>query len=387
MKNGLLRTYPPLKNGIGTGALIVGGGITGALMAHRLVSAGVDCVVLDRRDIGHGSTSASTGLLQYEIDTPLHELEQTRGRDHARRAYQLGVEAIEELSDLAAGTCGFARRPSLLLARSPRAVPKLRREFDSRCAAGLAVEWVTRNELTRHYGIPREAAIRSAVAAECDPYRLTHQLLDFCVSRGGCRVFDRTGVLGYELSRTGIRAATARGVSVRARAVFFATGYETKPILPGGLVKLSSTYALVTEPVPDLDWWRGRSLLWETGKAYLYSRTTSDRRILVGGEDDDTLDPARRDARVPRKAKRLMERFRTVFPRARIEPAFEWAGTFGATRDGLAYIGKYEPFPRGYFALGFGGNGITFSTTAARILTNLFLGKKDPDAEIYRFAR
>ena len=49
---------------------VIGGGITGALIAYHLTEAGCDTVVLDRRDIGGGSTSASTSLLQYEVDTP-----------------------------------------------------------------------------------------------------------------------------------------------------------------------------------------------------------------------------------------------------------------------------------------------------------------------------
>ena len=74
VRDGLITVYPPLSQSIRCDALIVGGGISGALLAHELVKRGVDCVMIDRRDIGYGSTSASTALLQYEIDTPLHQL-------------------------------------------------------------------------------------------------------------------------------------------------------------------------------------------------------------------------------------------------------------------------------------------------------------------------
>ena len=40
-----------------------------------------------------------------------------------------------------------------------------------------------------------------------------------------------------------------------------------------------------------------------------------------------------------------------------------------------------------YFALGYGGNGITFSVVAAQIIRDLFLGKGNSDAEIFRFGR
>src|ERR1700722_4579056 len=72
VRDGLQQVYPPLTRDLKCDALVIGGGISGALLSHQLVRNGVDCVLIDRRDIGHGSTSASTALLQYEIDTPLY---------------------------------------------------------------------------------------------------------------------------------------------------------------------------------------------------------------------------------------------------------------------------------------------------------------------------
>ena len=40
-----------------------------------------------------------------------------------------------------------------------------------------------------------------------------------------------------------------------------------------------------------------------------------------------------------------------------------------------------------FFALGYGGNGITFSVTAADILADLCLGRFNADARIFRLDR
>jgi glycine/D-amino acid oxidase-like deaminating enzyme len=37
--------------------------------------------------------------------------------------------------------------------------------------------------------------------------------------------------------------------------------------------------------------------------------------------------------------------------------------------------------------MGYGGNGITFSIVAARILTDLIVGRPNADAELFRFQR
>ena len=43
--------------------------------------------------------------------------------------------------------------------------------------------------------------------------------------------------------------------------------------------------------------------------------------------------------------------------------------------------------PHTWFALGFGGNGTTFSYIAAEIIREGILGRRDPDADIFSFKR
>lgn len=81
---------------------VIGGGITGAMVAYHLAEAGVDTIVLDKRDIGSGSTSASTALLLYEIDVPLAELVPMIGEDRAVRAYRACCEAIDKIEAIVA---------------------------------------------------------------------------------------------------------------------------------------------------------------------------------------------------------------------------------------------------------------------------------------------
>ena len=70
-----------------------------------------------------------------------------------------------------------------------------------------------------------------------------------------------------------------------------------------------------------------------------------------------------------------------------MEVAFTWAGTFGETEDGLAYIGPHGKYPNCIFALGFGGNGITFSMTAAGMIRDALAGKPNDYAEVFAFDR
>lgn len=139
--HGLLRTYPSLDQDVSCDVAVIGGGITGALVGWHLVEAGMDVVVVDRRDVGRGSTAASTSLLQYEIDTPLTELATLVGADHAARAYLACRDAIGKMAHLAArlpDTAGFTRNKSLYLASRRRDVKAPREELDARAEASVS---------------------------------------------------------------------------------------------------------------------------------------------------------------------------------------------------------------------------------------------------------
>ena len=122
---------------------VIGGGITGALVAYHLTQEGVETVLLDTRDIGAGSTAASTALLQYEIDTELHKVIGLAGEAHAVRSYRLGERLSHELKD----DCGFERKTSLCLASRKSDVSKLRKEYGTRKVFGFHVEYLEAKDI------------------------------------------------------------------------------------------------------------------------------------------------------------------------------------------------------------------------------------------------
>ncbi len=170
----------PLPGDISCDVAVLGGGITGALVAYRLASEGVDTVLIDKRALGTGSTAASTGLLQYEVDTPLVDLIGMVGEDRAVHAYRRGLTAIDELEEIVndlGDRCGFERRESLYFASHFWHARRLRRECECRRRHGFAVELLDARALRTISSIAARAAIRSTGDAQIDPYRLAQQLL------------------------------------------------------------------------------------------------------------------------------------------------------------------------------------------------------------------
>jgi len=59
--------------------------VSGALIAHRLVNSARQVVMVDRREVGMGSTIASTAILSYEPDVHLIDLISQIGKRSAVR--------------------------------------------------------------------------------------------------------------------------------------------------------------------------------------------------------------------------------------------------------------------------------------------------------------
>ena len=262
----------------------------------------------------------------------------------------------------------------------------LETEWEQRRAIGLRVDWLDASDI-RARSFRREAALLTPDAAQVDAYALTHALLRGATC-DGLAVFDRTAVTTIRHYRRGVTLQTADGWRLSARWVIFATGYETEAFLETKVARLVSTYAIVSEPLASFEGWgEDACLIWEHARPYLYLRVTPDGRAIVGGEDEDFRNPTRRDRLIPHKTRRLVKRFQDLFPQLDFEVAFAWTGTFGETTDGLAYVGVRPRWPHAYFALGYGGNGITFSMLAAEIIRDALLGRPNPDGALFRFDR
>ena len=130
----------------------------------------------------------------------------------------------------------------------------------------------------------------------------------------------------------------------------------------------------------------GDVMVWDTTDPYHYARWTPDRRILFGGGDTPTPQ-SRRDA-LTRRARHLMQELVELYPVLDgISPAYAWEGVFATTPDGLPYVGPHRRYPRQLFALGYGGNGMTFGYLAARMLVRAVRGHSTDEDRLFGFAR
>lgn len=390
IRNGLIQAFPPLCSELACEMLVVGGGITGALIADELSAHGHHVALIEQRDIGWGSTSASTALLQYEIDTHLVDLAARYGEHDAALAYRACADALPQLAEVTTGLPGvdFKRMDSVYLASKRRHVAVLQAEGEARRHIGLDARWLDRDALHERLGVRAGGALLTAQAARVDPYCLTYRLLERVQQRGG-QVYDRTVLHTLQPSDSGVEAHTEEGVRIRATHVVLAQGYANQTWLDQPVARNRSSYALITDPIPeDALGALADTMVWESARPYLYLRSTGDRRLLLGGLDDAVDLPARRDGRVDSKAGKLLKGLRHWFPALQPVPAFAWAGTFAETADGLPFFGAHAQWgPRVHFAMAYGGNGITYSMLGAGLLRAAIERRPHPLQALFGFER
>lgn len=390
IRNGLIQAFPPLESDLQCDVLIAGGGITGALIADELSAHGQDVALIEQRDIGWGSTAASTALLQYEIDTHLIDLAEQYGEDNAALAYQACAEALPQLKEVTSGLRGvdFRQMDSIYLASKSRHVPVLQAEGEARRRHGLGATWLDRDALQARIGIDGSGALLTSQAARVDPYCLAYRLLERVRRRGG-HVHDRTVLHTLEPTARGVTARTESGMQIRARHVVLAQGYANQKWLTQRVARNRSSYALITDPI-HADELQGltKAMVWESARPYLYLRSTGDNRLLIGGLDDSIDIPARRDRRVAGKADKLMKGLLNWFPQLQPTAAYAWAGTFAETADGLPFFGTHPQWgSRVHFAMAYGGNGITYSAIGAGLLRAGIERRRHPLQSLFGFGR
>jgi len=388
IKNELFDYFNPLDADIETEVVIIGSGITGSLVAHELCEAKIPCVMIDKRTIATGSSAASTSQLQYEIDVPLSELIEKVGEEKAVKAYKDCLDSITDLENIykkIKADPDFRRVPTTLLASNRKGLKLLKKEYEIRKKHDLPVDFLEKEELKEQLNLDAPGALYNETSAQMDCYKGATSILKYHLKQSNFQLFSHTLITDYEETSSGYKLLTEGGNTIKCKYVIIAAGFEAGEFLPKKVMDLLSTYVIISQPVYEDMLWKNRSLIWETKEPYLYMRTTVDNRIIVGGEDISFSNPKHRDSRLRNKIKKLEIKFKKMFPEIPFVTDMAWCGTFSATKDGLPFIGAWPEKPNMLFALGYGGNGITFSMIAAQMIRNIVEDKEEPRLDVYGF--
>jgi len=387
--NKVPKQYPYLTENITTDVIIIGGGITGSILAYYFTRQNIDCVLLEKNRIAFGSTSITTTLLQYELDSNLRDLEQYTPLENSLKAYKLGLQALLEIDTFIqdqGNNCDYEKKDTLLYTSKKEEIAALEEEYNLRKANGLDVQFLTASN--NPFSFDLKAGVYTIEGgAQLDPYKYTHQLMEVSSSLG-LRAFENTEVIKLNYLTDDVVVETTYGHKVNGKIIIVATGYNTQLFTPRNFGTKTTTFNIATKPVNSFEGWPGRVLIRDNSSTYHYFRTTHDHRILAGGEDVSFVPGIFDEATAQEKYSLLEQRLKNMFPLIKgIEADYKYCGAFASTQDNLGFLGKDPHNDKLWYCLGYGANGILFAILGGLMLSKLYLGSFDQNLKLFKVDR
>ncbi len=371
----------PRKKYSGTSSadvVIVGGGITGISTAYLLAKAGKKVVLLEKEELKETTTAYTTAFLTSNIDTLFTEIQKVYGMGTAKKiidSHEVAIDTIEKIIHEEKIECEFKRTEHYNLAFHKDSLKKLQEEKEIRVQAGHLATMVG----AKTFPFPNAGALQIKDQAKFHPLKYLAELRKRAEVYGA-QFFEHSKVLSIKGNKT-ITVTTAKG-KIMAKNVVIAT-YQPfdEPLSFVWKKGMYVSYVLELK-VPKREW--SEMLIEDDANPYHYIRvdsiSTTHNRIIVGGQDhrkEIKLDPNRGFNALEDFAKHKLML-------SQYEIVTKWAGSILESSDGLAFIGQQsDKFPNRYVATAFSGNGMTYGTLSAMIISDAINCKKNSYSKVY----
>ena len=346
--------------------VVVGAGAIGLAVALELRRAGVtDVTVVDRATApGMGATGRANGGVRAQFATEINI-----------RFSQHTIRALIELDAATSGRAGYRPIGYLFMAGTAATEAALRRAVATQRSLGVAVEWLTAQQVAEHAPVSTTDGLRAAAFCATDgiidPSGVAAALCDEGRRTGVRYLFD-CAVTGLERSGHTTRVHCASRTIETAYLVNAAGPHAREVAAMGGVdlpVVPRRRNLACTEPVAGLPAQIPMCVDMDTG--VLVRREGAG--VLIAYSDpaspvtfETSFEPDYLDA----IALRLGNRFPALRD-ATINPRKCWAGLYPETADHHAIIDAPDAAPWFIQCAGFGGHGIMHSLAAGRAVAEL----------------
>ena len=371
---------PALTGDLQTQVVVVGGGITGITTAYLLAKAGKQVVLLEQGKLVHGDSGFTTAFFSYLIDTSLADLQKTFGRERAALVWQSGREMIDLVEKIVSEEkidCQFGRCGATLYAVDGDGRERLQAEAKLGSEMGFPVSFsddVLPFAAQGSFFAPDQAKLHPVAYLRA---------LAKCAEALGVKIFESTHV--HQMKKgTPIMVQTSGGAIAAEQMVVATHGPMSSSVEFSTRLTPWRTY-VVSATMPSAVVKEG--LYWSTENPYHYFRIDKEGehdRIILGGEDHPT---GKSDNAGQEHFARLEQYLRGLLPTVVFETTDRWSGQYYASVDGLPYIGRPIGQEHLYVATGFSGNGMTFGTLAAKMISDTIVHGQHPWNDLYKSSR
>lgn len=375
----------PIRGDTDADVVIIGSGSTGISTALYLAQEhGIKALVLEANQCSWGCSSRSGGQGQNASGrlTRAQWIERW-GLDVAKsldKEIRTGFENFRQLTSEI--DCDAHDGGHLYLAHRPEKVAYLQDMAKVRNEIfGYKSKILSAEEVRRDYCDEREqfGAMREDEGVGVHPLKFTFGLIRKARALGA-KIHPASPVQGWETVGDIHHLQTPGGV-VRAKRVVVCTGGYTgqklTPLLKNKILPILSN-SVVTRPLTEAELkatnFKSLTFLTDTRILRFYYRRLKDNRLQLGSRSSVTG----ADAENPIHLKLLTDAIARKFPPlAGIKIDYSWWGWVDVSHDMMPRITRPDPSQKVWYAVGYGGNGVSFSTWAGKRVAERVAGKDD----------
>jgi D-amino-acid dehydrogenase len=403
-------------------ALVIGGGAMGLCSAYFLWKSGVAVEIVEKDDVGAGSSLHNAGLvcpghfiplaapgavaqgLKYLLnpESPFYikpradldllwwmwRFKQSSTEQHVRRSMRLlmhlnamSLALYGEIAATEGLEFGLQRRGLLSVFRTDRGRAGCVHEAQLAHEIGLEARLVDREELQHlEPGVRWKAtgALYYPGDAHLVPARFVRALADFLIAKG-VRIHTGVPVTGFETQGDRVTAVRTPSGALAADEYVLASGAWSPSLLRGLRIRMlqqpGKGYSVALENPPRMP--AIPAVLREAKVAV----TPMDGFLRFAGTLELAgLDTSITQRRVEAILKAVPQYVDDIDP-ARVDRRTTWSGLRPCTPDGLPYVGRFRRHPNLVAATGHAMIGITMATATGKLVSQIVQGK-EPDLDI-----
>ena len=360
--------------------VVIGAGFAGLSGALHLAEKGYSVVVLEADRICSGASGRNGGQAIVGYASGQETFEEQLGKDTARRAWDMSIEALDLIDQRIARHQIDCDRVKgyLTVAVSPKKAKALAHEMDN---------------LERHYGFKSTVVHGRDVAALIDSKRYVAAAFDEvsghlhplkygmglakAARSAGVRIFENSAVTALQRG-TLLTAKTATG-AVRARFALLAGNYGLAEFGPQVAPEITprimpvGTYMVATQPLDPALCARlipSHAAVCDNDFVLDYYRFSADHRLLFGGRVSyTTMTP-------PRLKETMRQRMLQVFPAlSNTHIEYVWGGFVDISMNRAPDFGRVAD--NVYYLQGFSGHGVAATGLGGKLVAEAIAGQAE----------
>lgn len=350
-----LPEFPELVGDVRTDVLIIGGGIAGILTAYLLHEKGVRYVLVEKGRICSGTTGNTTAKITFQHGLIYDKILKSDGTEAARKYLAANRAAFDKYAELCGKTdCDYEIKDNYVYSTDDRR--KLEKEVEALEKIGYIAD------LCENVPLPVKTvgAVKFPDQAQFNPLKFLSSVAE------GLNVYENT----FVREMRGNTAVTDKG-KIHADTVIAATHFPFINKHGSYFLKLYQhrSYVIALENAQDVNGMYVDEC--DTGLSF----RNYEGLLLLGGGGHRTGKKGGNWAELRAFAAKK-------YPDSR-EKHF-WATQDCMSLDGIPYIGRYSAKTHGFYvASGFNKWGMTGSMTAAMLLSDMILGKRNGFASVF----